>query len=223
MRRVVAGLLVLCIAALGVGGYRLLASEVEADVYRARLAVLADDYATLRSRYEQLVRETAVTELVVEDGTLSVSIRGADGELERIATPFDPAREIYVDFVVRDGRLWIRRIFDDRTPPSTAVVIDPSLAELDWRLEDEAGSYGKAAYRALGEGRWVVRSSGDGSLVLARVAPGEQVELAPPPPLRRFAPIEDDVQGALARIGPREVWRALLARLHGRSGPSATD
>ena len=66
-----------------------------------------------------------------------------------IPTALGPAAEIYVDYVVRDGRLWIRRVFDSETPPATAVVVDPALADIEWSAEGEA--YGKAAYRALGE------------------------------------------------------------------------
>jgi hypothetical protein len=95
-----------------------------------------------------------------------VAIRDASGAVRTIETPFDPSREIYVDFVVLDGRLWIRRVFDDRTPPEQGVLIDPALAEIDWS-EDEA-AHGKATYRALGPGRWIVSVTGDGSLGLAR-------------------------------------------------------
>ena len=93
----------------GLATLRLANARLEANVYRVRLAALRDDFMLLRGRYESLIRETAVTELVVEDGALAVSIRTAEGELRRIETPYDPTAEIYVDYVVIDGRLWIRR------------------------------------------------------------------------------------------------------------------
>jgi hypothetical protein len=118
-----------------------------------------------------------VTELVVEDGRLSVAIRDAGGAIRTIETPFDPSREIYVDFVVLDGRLWIRRVFDDRTPPEQGVLVDPALAEIDW--SEERAAYGKATYRALGPGRWIVSVTGDGSLGLARSRDDAPSELRP--------------------------------------------
>ena len=123
------------IAGLSLGGlatFRLADARLEANVYRARLAALDDDYHLLLDRYQALVRETAVTEVVVEDGAMSVSVRTAEGELRRFDTPYDPSGEIYVDYVARSGRLWIRRIFDAATPPEAGIVIDPRLAALDW-------------------------------------------------------------------------------------------
>ena len=87
----------------GLATLRLANARLEANVYRARLAELSADYQLLRGRYGSLIRETAVTELVVEDGALAVSIRTAEGELRRIETPYDPTAEIYVDYVVRGG------------------------------------------------------------------------------------------------------------------------
>jgi hypothetical protein len=139
------------IAFAGLAGWQLLRTGLAADVYRERLAQAVGDYEALRGQYNQAVRRTAVTELVVEDGRLSVVVRDAAGNLQTTPTPFDPAREIYVDFVVVGGRLWIRRVFDDRTPPEQGVLIDPALAQIDW--SDEQAAHGKAAYRALGPGR----------------------------------------------------------------------
>jgi hypothetical protein len=193
------------------GGYRLLRIGLEADVYRARLAQTVEDYERLRSQYDEAVRRTAVTELVVEDGKLSVVVRDAGGVLHTLDTPFDPSHEIYVDFVVLDGRLWIRRVFDDRTPPGEGVVVDPALAQIDWTAEQ--GAHGKAAYRALGPGRWVVSVSGDGSLGLARSESDAPADLAPPPAVREYEPIENELDGALRELEPGEVVRALGVRL----------
>jgi hypothetical protein len=152
-----------------------------------------------------------VTELVVEDGRLSVAIRDAGGSIRSIETPFDPSREIYVDFVVLEGRLWIRRVFDDRTPPEQGVLVDPALAEIDWSAE--AADHGKAAYRALGPGRWVVSVTGDGSLGLTRAREDAPAELAPPPALRSYEPVESEIDDGLGELGAAEVLRALGERL----------
>ena len=150
-----------------------------------------------------------MTELVVEDGKLAVAIRDAGGAIRTIETPFDPSREIYVDFVVLDGRLWIRRVFDDRTPPEQGVLIDPALAQIDW--SEEQAAYGKATYRALAPGRWVVSVTGDGSLGLTRAARGRApAELAPPPPVRRLRADRERARGLAAR--PRSRGGAAGAR-----------
>ena len=209
------GLGITALAALltlaGLASYQLLRTGLAADVYRARLEQAADDYESLRGQYNQAVLRTAVTELIVEDGRLAVAIRDAGGAIRTIETPFDPSREIYVDFVVLDGRLWIRRVFDDRTPPEQGVLVDPALAEIDWSAEEAA--YGKATYRALTPGRWVVSVTGDGSLGLTRRRDDARIELAPPPPVRSYEPIESALDDALRDLGPVEVLSALAVRL----------
>jgi len=214
------GLLIMALAAVlaltGLAGYQLLRIGLAADVYRMRLEETVGDYEALRGQYNQAVRRTAITELVVEDGKLAVAIRDAGGSIRTIETPFDPSREIYVDFVVLDGRLWIRRVFDDRTPPEQGVLVDPALAQIDW--SEERAAYGKAAYRALGPGRWVVSVTGDGSLGLTRSPDDARTELAPPPPMRSYEPIEAALDDTLRELGPAEVLRALAQRLAGLPG-----
>ena len=205
-------------ALAGLATLRLVNARLEADVYRARLETLSSDYELLREHYESLVRETAVTELVVEHGALSVSIRTAQGELRRIETPFDPSDEIYVDYVVRAGRLWIRRVFDAATAPDEGVVIDASLAELAWESDDTL-SHGKATYRALGEGRWIVSVTGNGALGLAEAPPGMPGGLAPPPELRHYPAAPDEARDALAALAPLEIAQATLEWLRGGDEP----
>src|SRR5690554_4211377 len=55
---------------------------------------LRQSYEQLRQTYNEAVAKTAVTELVVEDGTLCVTIRTAEGVDRTIPTPFDPSKEI---------------------------------------------------------------------------------------------------------------------------------
>ena len=210
-RRLLLGLLMAGLGILGFVGYRLLRSDLAVDVYRARIESLSRDYALLHASYQEAIRRTAVTELRVEDGRLRVAIRDAAGQERVFDTPFDPSREIYVDYAVLDGRLWIRRVFDGGTPPDAGLVVDPELADVSWS-EDPEG-YGKAAYRALGEGRWVVTVTGNGSLGLARAGEDERVELAPPPPIRRYEPVESAVDTQLAAIRPVEALRVLGTRI----------
>ena len=209
--RILAFFLLLLIAVSAFSAYRLLEASLAAEVYRERLGELAADYEQLRGRYNEAVRRTAVTELLVEDGELTVVIRTADGELQALASSLDPSKEIYVDYVVHDGRLWIRRLFDEDTPPGQGMLIDPRFLSVDWEVS--GNNHGKAAYRSLGEGRWVVDVTGDGSLGLARREPEERVRLEPPPPVRRYDPIGTAVEDALGAIQPLEALEALARQL----------
>ncbi|MEO1279822.1 MAG: hypothetical protein AAFV77_12765, partial [Planctomycetota bacterium] len=115
----------LAVIVLFVAGFLLLSrarAELRADIYRDRLEDVAQDYAVLAERFNSAVTQAAVTELVVEDGQMSVRVRSRRGVETVIPTSLDPTSEIYVDYVVIGGRLWIRRVFDDRTPPVEGVV-----------------------------------------------------------------------------------------------------
>ncbi|MCA9310408.1 MAG: hypothetical protein KDA21_04330 [Phycisphaerales bacterium] len=197
----------LACAALAVTfGYRLLRAEVVSDIYRARLDTMAADYAALEDAYNRVVRRTAVTELVVEEGRLDVRVRNAAGEVSRHRTPYDPSGEIYVDYVVIDGRLWIRRIFDASTPPARGYLIDPALACIDWSAEGAA--HGKAIYRSLEPGRWVISVSGNGALGLVP-AEGEADDLVAAPEVRDYAELERRLKADADAVGLADVWNAL--------------
>ena len=208
MNRITAAMSVLLFAVAGYVGYRLVEANLRADIYRDRLNTLADDYDQLRQTYNQAVRRTAVTELLVENGKLCVSIRNAEGVVKSIPTPFDPSGEIYVDYAVLDGRLWVRRVFDAKTPPSQGVVIDPKLMEVAW--DDQGATHGKAVYRSLGEGRWVVSVTGDGSLGLARAGDATPTDLTASPQVKDYEPITEQAQADADRIGPGDVIKRLV-------------
>jgi hypothetical protein len=202
---------VAAVAMLGVAGfvgYRLVQANLKADIYRDRLTALADDYDQLRQTYNQAVSKTAVTELVVQDGKLCVSIRTNQGVVKQIPTPFDPSGEIYVDYVVLDGRLWVRRVFDAKTPPSQGVIVEPELAEVGW--DDPALAHGKAVYRRLDEGRWVVTVTGDGSLGLAKATGDEPADLTSTPPVRDYEPVSEQARAQVDQIGLGDVVRRLV-------------
>jgi hypothetical protein len=210
-RALVSFVLVMGLGVAAFTSYRLVRARIEVEVYRNRLVDLRRDYEGLRGEYNRAVRKTAVTELVVQDGTLSVSIRTAAGELETLETPYDPSLEIYVDYVVLDGRLWIRRVFDANTPPGEGLVVDPALVEVNW--DSEAATHGKAAYRQLDDGRWVVTVTGDGALGLARRQGNAPVELSPPPAIRSFDPVDAEIDHTLRDLSAREIARALARQL----------
>jgi hypothetical protein len=183
--------------------YALVKSHVKARVYLERLAEVSSDYHDLQAVYSEAVRRTAVTELLVTEGGVDVVIRTIEGQLQILETPFDPKREIYVDYVVLNGRLWIRRLFDDTTAPEKGMIIDPALALINWNTE--GASHGKAAYRSLSPGRWIVDVSGDGSLGLTKRDEGSPLTLALAPPVRRYDPIEVIVKDELDAISPFEA------------------
>ncbi|MCC6680251.1 MAG: hypothetical protein IT445_05045 [Phycisphaeraceae bacterium] len=190
----------------GVIGYQWLRANLEADIYRQRLGELSQHYQDLRRTYNEAVRRTAITELVVADGHVSVSIRTAEGEIKRIDTPYVAGSEVFVDYVVLDGRLWIRRVFDSDTPPRGGVMIDPKLADVKW--DDNDLVQGKAVYRRLDEGRWIVTVTGNGALGLAR-REGDSEELSAPPPLRDYEPTVDQADADVQRIGTMDVLKRM--------------
>jgi hypothetical protein len=65
--------------------------------------------------------------------------------------------------------------------------------------------------------------TGDGSLGLTRGREDVPIELAPPPPVRDYPPIESTLDAALRELAPAEVLRALAQRLGAipRSEPPA--
>lgn len=173
-------------------------AKVASQVYLDRLRETHARYEGLREQYNDAIRRTAVTELVVRDNKVTALIRTLDGTTREIPTSADPSREVYVDFAMLDGRVWIRRVFDSATRPSDATIIDPRLTHVDWP-EGEPRAVGQAVYRTLGEGRWVVRVSGDGALGLAKVPDDAIISLAPPPELGSFEEVqaraEDEIEG----------------------------
>ncbi len=194
-------LIILLIA--GTVGYRLVKEQVTVDVYRRRLVTLDHAYGELRQQYNQAISRSAITELLVQDGRVRVIIRTPEGILETVDTPFDPEAEIYVDYALIDGRLWMRRVFDAHTSPQAGVVINPKLININW---DSAGAtHGKAAYRKLSPGRWAVTVTGDGSLGLTQVGPDDSVDLVTPPPIQDYQPIETEVRAEVEAIGWLDV------------------
>lgn len=189
--------------------WRSLKADVEAQVYRDRLQALTGEYESLRGMFNEAVRRTAITELVVDpDKKLSVRVRNASGVLKEIPTPFDPTREIYVDYVMIDNRLLIRRVFDQRTPPEKGVLIEPELAAVDWN--DPAAAHGKAVYRVLEEGRWVITATAGGALGLSR-APGEaEAQLLPAPRIKDFSEMEREARAEVEGLGFVEIVRRAL-------------
>jgi len=202
------GLALITIILAVVGGYLVLSrarADLRADIYRDRLEEIARDYTALVDQFNSAVAQSAVTELVVEDGAMSVRVRSRHGVETVIPTPYDPEREIYVDYVVIGGRLWIRRVFDEVTPPMEGVVIDPEVAQVDW--EQPGALVGKAVYRALGEGVWQVSVTGQGALGLVRVDEGQRLPLIEAPEVIEFDTLEAKAREEAERVSFGDLLR----------------
>ena len=205
--RVVALLFLVFLGAVVALGYRVARDHVAADVYLERYEALNDEHNDLIEQYNKAVTRTAVTELVVAEGQVQVHVRTADGNVEVHDVAADPANAIYVDYVVKNGRLLIRRVFDSRSVPDDAGVIDSQLLDIDW--SDPGVRHGKAIYRQLTDGRWIVTVSGDGSLALVEVDPGVEVELLSSPEVGEYDPVEE-TRRAIQKIRPADVVRRLF-------------
>ncbi len=211
MTRIITTSALLLISALAATlGYRYLRAEAVEDIYRERLTALAASHADLAKRYNTAVRQTAVTELLVsDDAELSVRIRNADGALRTMLTPFKPESEIYVDYAVKDGRLWIRRVFDEHTPPAYAVQLNPAIADLDWS-DDPTLRFGKAVYRGgLTPGVWTITVTGSGALGLSKT--NESTLLTDAAPITDFEEVQPELDKQISNITLADVWHKLLA------------
>lgn len=204
---IAAALLFLGLAAC-ILGFRVVRADISAQAYKRQVTTLASSYNELRETYNNAIKRNAVTELVVEEGKLSVQVRSVDGTLKKIDTAFDPSREIFVDYVVIDQRLWIRRVFDSQTPPSQGLVIEPTLSEVDWN--DQRANHGKTVYRSLSEGRWIIDITRDGSLGLRRAHEGELTNLVLAPELVEHEPVEETIRESFRTLTLSDVWRALV-------------
>lgn len=204
----------LTFATLGIAsllGYQWAKATVAQDIYRDRLTSLQSDYQQLAEQYNQAITPRPVTELLVEDGTVCVVVRRGDGELVRVPTTFNAWEdELFVDYALVDGRLLIRRVFDEHTAARSeqAVVIDPELVEVDW--EDPTIPFGKAIYRSrMADGRWIISVTGDGSLGLKQIAEDSQITLAKQPEIKEFEPVDERADEAVEQIGVGDVWKYL--------------
>jgi hypothetical protein len=179
-------------------GFMWVREGVTNRIYRDKLDELAADYAALTVHYNEAVRRSAVSELEVTEDSLNILVRTTEGIIQRIPTPYDPNREIYVDFLLGNGRIWIRRVFDDQTPPSEAIVIDPVWDIVDWESPDL--SYGKAVYRSLTPGLWSIQVSGNGSLSLEPVPYTLVDRLKSAPEVRSYEEIQIAIESEIKQI-----------------------
>ncbi len=205
-RHVFPGLL---LAGLMVCGFFWLREEVTSRIYRQKLETLAGEYAALAEQYNYAVRQSAITELEVTESSITVLIRTIDGQVRRVPTPYLPDREIFIDYLVGQGRIWIRRIFDQQTAPEDALVIDPIWEVVDW--QDASLQYGKVIYRSLSPGIWSIQVSGNGSLSLEEVEASRPEALAADLQLRSFEEIRLSMDEEAKSITLQDMWRFCLS------------
>jgi len=196
---------VLVIAAVAAtAAYWIKWNDYRADIYREKLQQEVQAHEKLRQHYNTAVRQTAVTELVVDGLSVDVVIRNIEGVIKRIPAKVDPDREIYVDYILVNDRLWIRRVFSDNMPPSEGVVIDPRWARIDW--DDPEVKQGISVSKGgLTNGRWVIRATGNGSLTLNKVGDDEVIQLVAPPKVKQFHTIDHEVRQEVNDVGFFEV------------------
>lgn len=199
------------LATTGVVGYKWAKASLAKDIYRDRLVQAQADYQYLARQYNQAITPRPVTELLVADGNVCVIVRKGEETVE-VPTPFNGyTSEIFVDYAYIDGRLLIRRVFDENTAANSpqAVMIDPELVGVKW--DAPGAEHGKIIYRnRMSDGRWVITVTGDGSLGLKKVADDAPVELVDRPYLREFEPVQEQADQDAGAIGIGEVWRHLV-------------
>lgn len=200
-RYIFPGFLAACVL---VSGFFWLREEVTSQIYRNKLEAMAAEYAELADRYNHAVRQSAITELEVTTDTVAVLIRTIDGEVKRIPTPYNPREEIFVDYLVGNGRIWIRRVFDAGTAPQDGLVIDPVWEVVDWA--DTNLSYGKVVYRALAPGIWSIQVSGNGALSLEPATGSHPEALAAAPEIRSFEEIQLSLDAEVQSISMGDLW-----------------
>jgi len=198
-----------------VAAYKYTKGNIAADIYRHRLRQLSDSYRGLRKQYNEVVKKTAVTELVLSGGRLSVVVRTADGVLETIPTELDANQEVHVEYVAQDGRLWIRRVYTLTDPDlagrarAEVALINPSLGELPWSTDPNL--QGLSVYRKeLTPGRWVVTTTGNAALALTKLPAGESSDLSGPPAVRDYGHVEEEVRTRLDELSVSDVVQRMI-------------
>jgi len=208
LNRIVLLLALLLMSTLCIAGYQWARAAAAKDIYHERLGQLQSEYRDLADQYNRAVTPKPVTELLVEDGKVSVIIRDGDGKVRTIPTEAHGSRAVYVDYAVIDGRLLIRRVFDEETAPKYATYIDDDLVQVDW--DDPLADFGQAIYSTLDDGRWIISVTSNGALYLKRIENDASYDLVSRPGVREFDPVEVETADSAQSIGIGDVWRHLF-------------
>ena len=132
-----------------------------------------DTFNELKSRYNEVLARTIITELKVENNKCSVILKNSEGVLAEIPVEVNLGKEVFVDYIYFDNRLFIRRVFDSGTAPERAADILALQnvrgflpAAIDW--SDPKFRSGKSIYRKLTDGSWMITVTGGGALDIDR-------------------------------------------------------
>ncbi|MFN3168285.1 MAG: hypothetical protein ACE37H_14595 [Phycisphaeraceae bacterium] len=199
-------------ALAAVAAYHWAKASVAQDVYRDRLVGLQDDYQRLAEQYNQAVTPRPVTELWVEDGEVCVVVRKGE-DIVRVPTDFDVrTNEVYVDYILADQRLLIRRVFEMNkltgVPPNKIVTIDKDLLEVDW--DPQRVPYGLSlSFSGREDGRYLISATHNGSLSLKPIDENAEVRLTTRPPIKQFDPVDEQAHASVDAIGIGDVWKYL--------------
>ena len=100
--------------------------------------------------------------------------------------------------------------FGDPADDVLEIETDAGALTLVTSAPAPATAIGQAVYRTLGEGRWVVRVSGDGALGLERVSDDAVVALEEAPAVWNFDEVQSEVRDRVEAVGWREAVGAVL-------------
>ncbi|MBN2198832.1 MAG: hypothetical protein JW747_03185 [Candidatus Aminicenantes bacterium] len=168
-------------------GYQLIKTKMTVKHYREGVAeitakyqtlvdeynIAADKFHQLKTRYNEVLARTIITELKVEGRECSVILSNSEGVIVELPVELDLGKEVFVDYILFGNRLFIRRVFDSGTAPERAEDIfkeqkvrDFMPQEIDW--SDPQFRHGKSIYRKLAEGSWMITVTGGGALDIDR-------------------------------------------------------
>ena len=114
---------------------------------------------------------------------------------------------------------WVRRVMQRRRqtgqttprPRGGATVVKIDLARLRQLVHEQPdATCGKAVYRRLSQGRWVVTVTGDGSLGLAKRPDHDAGPLTFSPSVKDYPQVQSEIKHQVDQIGLRDVLGKLI-------------
>lgn len=192
-------------------GYNFMRSNIAADFYRDRLREEVEKREALRQSFNEAVKKTIVTELLVqEDESICVVFVNADNTERVVPTPFKMGAVVYVDFIVLDNRVFLRRVYDEDTKPSEALFIDPQMQTIDWKKMDDL--QGNAPFARLNKkGRWTVSVTGNNALQLTKADDSAKRQpLTYAPTVKDYEEIAKEMDAQIDDIGVGDVISSIF-------------
>lgn len=132
--------------------------------YEQKLKTVITQYNRLLDTFNTVVDKTIITEIKVEDGNVFAIIRNYHRLRKKIPLKVSLKYPVYVDYIIKDNSIILRRVFDAVTPPSKAHNI---VSNLDVNWDDKSFKYGKAIYKKFSTNKnaiYQITVTGNGSL-----------------------------------------------------------